>query len=248
MPDPRHAPPLAGRTIVTTRERRGALDTRLEALGATVVHVPLIETREPSDGGAAVAAALDVIDTFDWVVVTSPNGGARVAAALRETPCKIAAVGTRTAEVVTELAGRRPDLVPNRQSAADLVAAMQPAADGQRLLLAQADRAASTAADGFARLGYDVVAVTAYRTLVRHPTATEIESMLTADGVAFASGSAVRAWVDAVGTRTPDVVAVIGPSTESVARQTGVGVSVVAADHSIDGLAAALVQAFDREP
>ena len=45
--------------------------------------VPLIEIAEAPDGGAALAAALERIDTFDWVVVTSRHGAERVADAAR---------------------------------------------------------------------------------------------------------------------------------------------------------------------
>lgn len=240
--------PLAGRTVVTTRERAGELDRRLDELGATVAHVPLVETLDPEDGGAELAAALADVDDYAWVVVTSPNGAERVGASLRMSGCKIAAVGSRTAEVVAELAGRPVDLVPDRQTAADLIGVMPRPSRPARLLLAQADRAAATAASGFADLGYEVDVITTYRTVARRPTEDEREVLADADAVAFASGSAVEAWVDAVGAGTPPVVAVIGPTTAAAAARCGVEVTVVAADHSIDGLAAAVVHALRAGP
>jgi uroporphyrinogen-III synthase len=240
--------PLEGRTVLTTRERAGRLDRRLSELGADVVHVPLVETRDPSDGGAALAAALADIDTYDWVVVTSPNGAERVAPSLQGGRCRVAAVGTRTAEVVVQCAGRPADLVPDRQTAADLVAAMPNPSSIERVLLAQADRAAPTAVDGLRDRGYVVDAVVAYRTVVRRPTPGERVAMMAADAVAFASGSAVEAWVEAVGTETPPVVAVIGPTTEDAAVRRGVKVTAVASDHSIDGLATAVLHALSGRP
>ncbi len=48
--------PLSGRTVVVTREQPGELSERLRALGANVVHVPLIEAVEPADGSTALEA------------------------------------------------------------------------------------------------------------------------------------------------------------------------------------------------
>jgi len=242
MGDDPSARPLTGRTVVTTREHRGELDAGLERLGANVVHVPLIATADPDDGGVALAAAL--AEPFDWVVVTSPTGAERVAGSLRDRRCRIGAVGTRTAAVVCDLAGRPPDVVPTSQTAADLAAAMPAARTGERLLLAQADRAVAANAARFAARGYTVTTAVAYRTLLRRPTGDELESMLAADAVAFASGSAASAWSDVVGLRTPPVVVVIGPATAATADEAGIKVSVVAADHSIEGLIRAIVGAL----
>jgi uroporphyrinogen-III synthase len=74
------------------------------------------------------------------------------------------------------------------------------------------------------------------------PTNAEQTTALGADAVAFASGSAVEAWVEAIGTRTPPIVCVIGPTTESVATRSGLKVSTVAADHTVQGLARALTE------
>lgn len=235
--------PLAGVSVVTTRERPGQLDSILAAAGADVIHVPLIETTEPDDA-SAVERALAAIDTFDWLVVTSPVGADVVMPHVTGPRPRIGVVGSATAERVRALTGRAPDVVPDRQTALDLVEAMPPPRPGSGLLLAQADRADPAAADGFARRGFDVTAVVAYCTRLRTPSWRERRAMLDADVVAFASGSAVRAWVDAVGTETPRVVASIGPSTTSVAAELGVAVTVTASEHSIGGLAAAIVRSM----
>jgi uroporphyrinogen-III synthase len=232
--------PLRGRTIVTTRDQPGALDALLAELGATVVHVPLIEIVEAADGGAALADALARIDTFDWIVVTSRHGAERVADAVRGSSVRLAAVGTATATVLAERSGRAVELVPNVQIATALVEAFP---DGPwSVLVAQADRAADTVVAGLRRRGCDVVECTAYSSRLRMPSDAEIASALGADAVAFASGSAVEAWVEAIGTRTPRVVCVIGPTTESAATRSHLKVSAVAADHTVQGLARVLTE------
>lgn len=234
--------PLRGRTVVTTRDQPGALDAMLVRLGADVVHVPLIEVGEAPDGGAGLAGALDRIDSFDWLVVTSRHGAERVAHAVRDSSIRLAAVGSATATVLAELSGRPIDLVPSVQLATALVDAFP---DGAwSVLVAQGERAADTVVSGLRRRGCDVEACTAYSTRLRIPTDAERASALGADAVAFASGSAVDAWVEAIGNRTPPIVCVIGPTTEAVATRASLKVSAVAADHTVEGLARVLTQMF----
>jgi len=129
--------PLFGRRVVVTRarEQAGELVDRLAALGAATVEVPAIAVHEPADGGASLAAAVDRLATYDWVVVTSPNGAHRLVAAVREAGrdarafggVRLAAIGPGTAEA---LAARNlvADLVPPRFVAESLVEAFPAAA------------------------------------------------------------------------------------------------------------------------
>ena len=238
--------PLAGRRVVTTRAEPGTLDELLAALGADVVHVPLVETAEPADGGASLTAALAQLDTFDWLVVTSRHGARRVGEAARTSAIRTAAVGTATAAELSARTGRPVDVVPARQTAADLVEVF-PDAPG-RVLVAQADIAEPTLVDGLRSRGHTVVAVTAYATRSRVPAPDEIAAAVAADAVAFASGSAARAWAAAIGATTPPVVAAIGPTTAAAAARAGLKVTDVAADHSVSGLAAVLAARLSSRP
>lgn len=242
------ARPLAGRRIATTRDQPGRLDLLLSELGAEVVHVPLIEVVDAP--GTELADALTRLDDVDWVVVTSQHGAARVAGAIAgNRRLRTAAVGTRTAEILAGAIDRPVTVVPRRQTAADLVEAMpDPRSDGERVLAALADRAESTLVDGLRARGYAVRTVVAYVTRLRTPSAAERAALADVDAVTFASGSAVRAWVDTIGTWTPPHVVVIGPTTARVARQNGLQVTAESADHSVDGLAAEVADAFGARP
>lgn len=243
------SPPLRGRTVVTTRERRGRLDRRLAVLGADVVHVPLIEILDPPDGGRALADALADLGRAAWLVVTSKHGARRVAAAAAAHPAlRLAAVGTATADVLRRGAGRDVDLVPVRQTAADLLAAMPAPSNGGHVVVAQADRADPALAEGLSAAGWSVVAVTAYSTRLRVPSTEERTAALGCDAVAFASGSAVTAWIDAFGPVAPPHVVVIGPTTRAVATAAGLQVTAEAADHNLDGLADAVTTALVARP
>jgi uroporphyrinogen-III synthase len=237
--------PLRGRRVVTTRDDPGELDRLLAESGADVVHVPLIEIADPLDGGAELQAAPHRLDDGDWVVVTSHHGAARVGEALADHPqVRTAAVGTRTANVIERLAGRPVDVRPSRQTAADLLEAMPPDGHGQVVVVAHADRADPALAVGLSALGYRVRPLVAYRTLTRTPSAEERAAAVGADAVAFASGSAARAWHDAVGTETPSVVVAIGPTTAGAARACGLDVTHVAEEHSVEGLVQTVIEAL----
>jgi uroporphyrinogen-III synthase len=226
--------PLRGRRVVTTRDRPGELDRLLAAAGATVVHVPLIEIVEPADGGTALHDALARLASFDWLVVTSRHGAARVGDEAAAIAVRTAAVGTATARELARRTGRAVALVPTEQRADALVHAFPPGP--WRVLVAQADRAEPSLVDGLRARGCDVEAVVAYDTRTRAPRADERAAALAADAVAFASGSAAVAWAQAIGTETPPVVCAIGPTTAAAAEQAGLKVTAVAADHSVPGL------------
>ena len=231
--------PLAGRRVLVTRERPGELALLLEARGATVVHVPLIQVLEPLDTGAV--RELGRLEEFDWLVVTSPAGAERVADAAAAAPLvRLAVVGTATARVLADAAGRAVDVVPATQRSQTLLDELcEVAGPGQRFLVAQGDRADDTLAAGLRRAGHRVTSVVAYRTVARVPDGRAIDG---ADAVLFASGSAAAAWFDAFGTELPGVVVSIGPTTTAVANRLGLKVTATAADHSLVGLVTELVR------
>jgi len=226
---------LEGCRVLVTRERPGELATMLAERGATVIHLPLIAVVDAADGGLALSEALSRLAEFDWLVATSPAGAERVGAAARLVPgVRLGAVGTGTARVLQHETGRPVDLVPAVQRAegfaAEFVAA---SATRQRVLIAQADIAASTLADSLCQAGHHVTTVTAYRTVQQEP---DRDAATGADAVVFASGSAVESWCGAFGTVAPPLVVVIGPTTAATAGRFGLKVSAVATDHSLDGL------------
>ncbi len=228
--------------MVTTRDTPGKLDELLTAYGATVIHVPLIEIVGPPDGGAQLAAALGRLSHASWLVVTSQHGAIAVGAAARAHGVRLAAVGTRTAEVLARSAGRAVDVVPAQQTAAALMAVFPlPDSPGELVVVAVGDLAAPTLTDGLRGLGYDVISAVAYRTLRRDPSSTERAAALEADAVVFASGSSAEAWATSMGLLAPPVVA-IGPTTAAAATAAGLQVAAVAADHSVEGLVAAVTE------
>ena len=240
--------PLAGRRVLVTRDRPGELGRLLAERGAAVIHVPLIETTDPDDGGAARDAALGNLADHDWLIVTSAVGAERVGDAAKQHPrVALAAVGTATARILAELAGRPIDVVPDRQLAPELAAALSARLGNEhvRILLAQADRAPETLADLLRAAGHDVTVVAAYSTRLRAPDPALLNDL---DALVLASGSAASSWVAALGTDAPPVVVAIGPTTAQVARGLGLKVSAVAAEYSLAGLVDALERHFVAHP
>ncbi|MEM8748651.1 MAG: uroporphyrinogen-III synthase [Actinomycetota bacterium] len=241
--------PLDGCRVVVTRQERGRLGDLLEAVGAQVVHVPLIEVVDAAGDG--LEQELDRLDEHRWLVVTSGEGADRVGRAAASHPSvRLAAVGTVTADRLGAASGRAVDVVPERQLAAALVDEFAGQAP-TTVLVAQADRAAPTLVEGLRRLGHSVTAVTAYETRTRHPTPAEIARIADSDVVVFTSGSAAESWAEAMTDRETDplrrpvdrpAVVAIGPTTDASIRDLGLKSDAVATDHSLHGLVDALIR------
>lgn len=235
--------PLFGRSIVVTRARDQASELRvaLERLGAAVVEVPTITTEVI--GGVDLARP---ITGASWTVFASPNGVRAVLAAVRDARAfggvSIAAVGPGTRAALASF-GLEADLVPRRNVAEGLVEEF-PAGSG-RLYLPQAADARPALADGLAAKGWDVHAVTAYRTAPLPVSELQRAAVRDADAITFTSSSTVTSFVAAAGLEAfPPVVVSIGPVTSATAADLGVAVDVTADPHTVDGLVAAVTAAF----
>ena len=193
------------------QERELAL--RLEALGHEVVHCPLIAVERLGDEPIDVSG-------YDWVVVTSANGAHELLRRARGEMPRLAAIGPATAAA---LGGA--DLVASVSTQEGLLAELPRPAG--RVLFAAAEGARTTLPEA---LGADVVAL--YRTVELRPPA-----LPTADLYVLASGSAARA-LGAFGQSLP--VVSIGPETSRAARAAGLDVVAEAAEHSLDGIVAAV--------
>jgi uroporphyrinogen III methyltransferase / synthase len=251
--------PLFGLRVVVTRarEQAGELAMRLQGQGAATVEVPAIEIRDPADGGAALAAAVDRLGDYAWVVLTSPNGARRLLDAVRDrgrdarafAGARLAAIGPGTAEALAA-ANLEVDLVPPRFVAESLLDALPaPSATGGPLLLVRAAVARDVLPEGLRRRGWHVDVVEAYRTEQAPLAEEQAAAVAGADVVTFTSSSTVSNFLAAMGGRpVPPVVAAIGPITAATAREHGLAVDVEAEVHTIDGLVDALVAWAAKTP
>jgi uroporphyrinogen-III synthase len=241
---------LVGRRIVVTRaaDQAGGLAAQLAQRGATVVNVPVIELVDPLDGGAALRSAVADLDSVDWVVLTSANGARRFCTAVgnvadRHRVPRIAAVGPATAAVLHD-AGWNVDLIP-AAAVAESLAEEFPRGDGVVVLI-RPEVARDVVAPALRAKGWTVNAVVAYRNVATQPSAEQLAAVTQADVVTFTSSSTVRRLMELLdGAPLPPVVASIGPITSATARDAGIGVTVEADPHTVDGLVAALCRWAD---
>jgi uroporphyrinogen-III synthase/uroporphyrinogen III methyltransferase/synthase len=255
--------PLAGRTIAVTRgeKRNDPLAVCLRELGARVVEVPSITFAPPASYGPLDEALRD-LSRFAWAVFASANGVERTLdratqlgiTSERWRGVKLAAVGPATAERLA-LGLRVPDLVPGEARGSALAAALAPIVGGRAVLVPRAEEGRPELVDGLLRAGAEVCAPTAYRTIAVGREAlqplTDALARGEVDAIAFASPSAVRSVVAALGDDAPAilrrvVLAAIGPTTSSALRAFGLIPEVEPAEYTVPALAAALADRLAR--
>ncbi|HXZ91028.1 MAG TPA: uroporphyrinogen-III synthase [Candidatus Dormibacteraeota bacterium] len=248
---------LAGVRILITRSEaeNQAFSMKLRALGAVTVELPTIAFGAPEDL-SALDRAIKMLSKYDWVVFTSRNGvrffGERMAAmgepAGRLREVKVAAIGPATAAALESL-GKTADYLPEEFLSEEIVCGLGDV-NGKRILLPRADIASRILPEQLRKQGASVEEVVAYRTVV--PEDLSLDRLLLVlkrgvDVVTFTSPSTVRNLADVagaygLGALLRDVeVACIGPVTADAAKALGVHVSVVASNHTVDGLVEAIV-------
>ena len=247
--------PLFGQRIVVTRAsaQAGGIRARLAELGAQVLDVPAlrIEALDP----APLRAALDRIGTYGWLVLTSQNAVSILWDVLRQTGrdarslagLRVACVGRSTADALLQH-GIAADVMPPRFVAESVLTEMSMRDDvrGARVLYVAAEGARDVLPVGLGEMGCTVDVVRAYRSVSTGQGAEELREALGRGEVnlaTFASASAVRGYVEAVGAelarRAPAVS--IGPVTSDALRAAGIDLVGEAKEASIDGLVAAVV-------
>ena len=227
--------------ILVTRPG-GESDPLVHALrrrGYRVHAVATVQT-EPMDFNAGSLASCD------WIVLTSVRG----VKALAELPPgpRFAAVGSETARAL-QARGITPSHLPGRADGADLGDTL-PDVKGKRIALVRASAASTDLPDRLRRRGATVEEVTAYRTVEGPAASAEKLRDALADpelaAVIFASGSAVRGFLDLGGSaRLPAIT--IGPRTTNSARELGFVVMAEADAQSVSGLADAVARALPME-
>jgi len=245
--------PLFGKRILITRPQAQSDDLAGELLerGAEPILAPTISIGPPDDARAALAAAASVRD-YDWLVFTSHNGVVKffeqLGALGKDTRAlggvKVAAIGPQTAHDLAAH-GVQADLIPERfiseELAGALLAATQPA---ERILLYRASETRDVLVRVLAGDGRVVHDVAAYKTFVciDPDLAGKVER---ADILTFTSASTVKGFVQNLGSAAAaslagKLVACIGPITAQAALQAGLRTDIVAPEHTVNGLLAAL--------
>jgi uroporphyrinogen III methyltransferase/synthase len=242
--------PLFGQRVVLTRAEEQSAESaeQLRRLGADVVVAPTIEIHEPSSWGP-IDAAIDALETYDWLIFTSRNGVDRFLNRLDRSPRdlrairgRLAAIGSATAEALAE-ARLKVDCVPTEFVSESLLEALDDDLTGKKVLIARAESAREVLPEELRRRGAQVDVAPAYRTVV--PDGSHLREVLAVkspDWITFTSSSTVRHFVEMVGVEVlRDIrVASIGPITSQTIREYGLEPTVEASPHTMDRLIAAI--------
>ncbi len=247
---------MKGKHIVVTRavHQAGELCELLETQGAEPLLYPCIDIVPPENIDAlddALQSALDGV--FDWLILTSSNTVLALAQRLetlhRKLPesLAVAAIGHSTAQAARDLLNMQPDLVPDKYVAEAMIEALQPIA-GRRVFLPQSNIARPILAEQLAAAGAEVTTVAAYRTVVGSG-GVDLPVLLAAnqvDAITFTSSSTVRNFHKRIGNHNLDdvCIACIGPITSKTAEETGLPVTLVPENYTLEGLVNALETHF----
>jgi len=230
--------PLLGRRVVVTRAtaQASSLSNRLRDLGAAVVELPAtrIELLDPRP----LAQALGRLNDYNHIIFSSQNAVQVVWGALRRAGLDaralsgliVSAVGPSTADALLEH-GIAVDIIPDRFVAEGVLESIGQRDDvrGARVLYPSARGARDVLPKGLRSLGATVDVIPIYEAVVDREAAAAFRESIAAgavDIVTFASASAVRGYVEAVGADVArGVPAVsIGPITSDAARHAGIEV------------------------
>lgn len=233
--------PLTGLRVLVTRGRAQSAEITglLEMAGATVIYCPTIEIREP-DSWAAIDAAIEKLDDYDWIVFTSANGVEFFYRRLarKRLPDRIirCAIGPATAKALETASGRVDVIAKDSKAEGALAAIIEHAGGagrirGLRFLIPRARIARDLLPTELSALGAFVDAVEVYQTIKPETEGEEIKRLLTegaVDVLTFTSSSTVSNFASIVGIKDLSgllkgvLVACIGPVTAQTAREHGI--------------------------
>jgi uroporphyrinogen III methyltransferase / synthase len=252
--------PLADRRIVITRAREQAAEfaAQLEAVGAQVITLPLIQIADPPSW-ALVDRAMDQLAKFDLLIFTSVNAVDRwTGRGLRQKKSSVLkthqvyAVGAATAHRLQEL-GIQVDTVPENFSAEGILETLGPHLLRKKVLLPRGDLAREELPRELRARGAEVLEVVVYRTQpAESKSSTWIERIRKGeiDVITFASPSAVQQFVLWVGSEQLAVIknhfhaASIGPTTSAALREQGMDVAIEATPSTLADLTAAIIRFY----
>jgi uroporphyrinogen III methyltransferase/synthase len=253
---------LFGQRIVVTRarEQAGQLSRRLREHGAEVLEVPTIKLEPPTRRQDLVDALLE-LNSYDWLVFTSPNGVSKFFEYffkrfhdMRDLGgARIAAVGPATANKLKEL-HLQVDLMPDEALASEIAAAFAgfETIENLKICLLRAEVANRELPEALEALGAIVDDVACYQTVPETEDTTGAAARLLesgADWVAFTSGSTVENFharfdLPALMSKFPQLkAAAVGPETSKALAALGLRPAIEAKQHTLDGLVEALAAA-----
>ena len=258
--------PLFGKRVVVTRTREQAskLSALLFEAGAEVLEIPTIRI-VPSDRKQDIVDALLELNSYDWLVFTSPNGVTsffdlffKRFQDLRDIGgVRIAAIGPATAAKLKEL-HLQVDLMPEEAISSKIADTFEKfeTIENLKMCLLRAEVASPELPKALEELGAIVDDIAIYKTEperddINHAAARLLESG--ADWITFTSASTVEHFhtrfdLPNLLQKFPETkLASIGPETSKAIQVLGLKPTIEAREHTIEGLMAALLKANVRQ-
>lgn len=244
--------PLSDKRILVTGSRQlvGELEEELNPLGAETIAVSLIENVPYRP--AQLKEKVEQPERYGWIVFTSAYGVGLFFRSLNEygidlrrlSHIRFAVVGRKTGAELGRY-GFRYDFAPAGFTGAELAKEWIPGLDQDgRVLLLRAADGNTVLSESLHKAGIPFDDVTLYESRIDKRRKPELNRALQdADYVVLASGSAARAFSllaepEAAGNTK---LISIGPTTAGAAREAGLVIYGVAAEHTAAGIAAAIM-------
>ena len=239
--------PLAGWRVLVPRGGPwgDAVAAQLRAKGASPVVAPLINFAATDEQDKLERALTKLANGyFDWLTITSATtvDVLRAHGAIVPSSTRVAAVGETTAAALVA-AGYRADITPSEENTTRALLAEWEAATGGemplKVLALRSALAEPVLSTGLARIGHEVEAVIAYRTVGVPASAKVVDDVAAGrvQAILITSGSVAEQVRLQFGDPDPSVtIACIGPQTARDAKHAGLRVDLVASDRSVESL------------
>ncbi|KAL1543242.1 uroporphyrinogen-III synthase [Salvia divinorum] len=250
---------LSNPRVVVTREhsKNGRLIDALENRGINCLELPLVQhTQLP---GFDKLSSLLRSNSFDWIIITSPEAGTVFLDAWTAagTPnVRVGVVGAGTSSVFGKIGPSLKEIlnvafVPSKAIGKVLAAELPKLGNARCTVLYPASaKASNEIEEGLAKRGFEVMRLNTYTTEpVSNVDQMVLDQALVAPVIAVASPSALRAWVSLIPEEQQwdNAVACIGETTALVAKKLGMKNIFFPANPGIEGWIDSILEALEAQ-
>ncbi len=263
--------PLFGQRILVTREHTYGFEP-LEEMGAEVMEFSTIKI-VPAQDWSELDKAIDNIESYDWITLTSGNGVKFFFQRLFERErdirdlkgIKICAVGSKTASAIKKF-GIKVDLIPKEFNAEGLIEVFVQSTDsrtqtpdkklrGLKILLPRAEVAREVFPDEVRKLGGEIDVPPVYRTIKPEIHGKRLQRFLKEGKISiatFTSAATFNNFLDITGKNASSLlkdvmIAVIGPVTAEAVVKAGLKVSIMPKEATIDAMVQEIIKCVARK-
>ncbi|MEO5358523.1 MAG: uroporphyrinogen-III C-methyltransferase [Nitrospirae bacterium YQR-1] len=249
--------PLFGERILITRPY-GKDYEPLESLGAEIFEFPTIKI-VPPESYSGLDAAIENLESYDWLIFTSVNGFDYFIKRLLEKKrdvrdlkgIKICAIGIKTKEAVQKY-GIKVDEVPDEFNAEGLVKLFESKDEikGRRFLLPKAEKAREVFPERIRELGGYIDAPVTYKAVNQIPHIKRLERCLKERKITtatFTSAATFTNLMDSIGHSLIELlsdvtIAAIGPVTKKAIEKKGLTVGITPSRATVSDMVNAIVE------